>query len=72
MPPPTPPPPGLPPAPRGGGGVYPPARGGIVGAPMPAPDGQVWSTITPGTDHRLTQAVGALLEGLPGGGWRPE
>ncbi|MFE3542328.1 ESX secretion-associated protein EspG [Nocardia sp. NPDC059177] len=52
--------------------VYDTARGRIVVAPMTAPDGQVWSTITPGTDHRLTQAVGALLEGLPGGGWRPD
>jgi hypothetical protein len=52
--------------------VYDTARGRIVVAPMTAPDGQVWSTITPGTDHRLTQAIGALLEGLPGGGWRPD
>lgn len=52
--------------------VYDTARGRIVVAPSTAPDGQVWSTITPGTDHRLTQAVGALLEGLPGGGWQPE
>lgn len=51
--------------------VYDTARGRIVVAPMTAPDGQVWSTITPGTDHRLSQAVGALLEGLPGGGWQP-
>ncbi|MFD4460675.1 ESX secretion-associated protein EspG [Nocardia sp. NPDC058480] len=52
--------------------VYDTARGRIVVAPMTAPDGQMWSTITPGTDHRLTQAIGALLEGLPGGGWRSE
>nr|WP_228537058.1 ESX secretion-associated protein EspG [Nocardia sp. XZ_19_231] len=52
--------------------VYDTARGRIVVAPMTAPDGQVWSTITPGTDHRLTQAIGALLEGLPGGGWQSE
>ncbi|MFC9661374.1 ESX secretion-associated protein EspG [Nocardia sp. NPDC127606] len=50
--------------------VYDTARGRIVVAPMTAPDGQVWATITPGTDHRLTQAIGALLEGLPGGGWQ--
>ncbi|MDO3647284.1 ESX secretion-associated protein EspG [Nocardia mangyaensis] len=52
--------------------VYDTARGRIVVAPSTAPDGQLWSTMTPGTDHRLTQAVGALLEGLPGGGWRPD
>ncbi|MFC4124738.1 ESX secretion-associated protein EspG [Nocardia rhizosphaerae] len=52
--------------------VYDTARGRIVVAPMTAPDGQVWSTITPGTDHRLTQAIGALLEGLPGGRWLPQ
>ncbi|WP_054815791.1 ESX secretion-associated protein EspG [Nocardia arizonensis] len=52
--------------------VYDTARGRIVVAPTTAPDGLVWSTITPGTDHRLTQAVGALLEGLPGGRWLPD
>ncbi|MFD4354879.1 ESX secretion-associated protein EspG [Nocardia sp. NPDC058519] len=52
--------------------VYDTARGRIVVAPMTAPDGRLWSTITPGTDHRLTQAIGALLEGLPGGRWQPD
>lgn len=52
--------------------VYDTARGRIVVAPMTAPDGRVWSTISPGTDHRLSQAVGALLEGLPGGRWLPD
>ncbi|MEV0433780.1 ESX secretion-associated protein EspG [Nocardia sp. NPDC050413] len=52
--------------------VYDTARGRVVVTPATAPDGQVWSTITPGTDHRLTQAVGALLEGLPGGRWQPD
>ncbi|GGK57497.1 ESX secretion-associated protein EspG [Nocardia camponoti] len=52
--------------------VYDTARGRVVIAPMTAPDGRLWSTISPGTDHRVTQAIGALLEGLPGGRWQSE
>ncbi|MGA6208739.1 ESX secretion-associated protein EspG [Nocardia testacea] len=49
--------------------VYDTERGRIVAAPMVSPDRQVWSTVTTGSDHRVAQAVTALLEGLPGGRW---
>ncbi|MFI5535603.1 ESX secretion-associated protein EspG [Nocardia sp. NPDC051900] len=52
--------------------VYDTGRGRIVVAPMVAPDQQLWSTVTTGTDHRVTQAVATLLEGLPGGRWLPQ
>ncbi|MBF6171398.1 ESX secretion-associated protein EspG [Nocardia blacklockiae] len=51
--------------------IYDTARGRIVVAPMVAPDRQVWSTVTPGTDHRVAQAITALIDGLPGGRWLP-
>ncbi|MBH0777583.1 ESX secretion-associated protein EspG [Nocardia bovistercoris] len=49
--------------------VYDTGRGRIVAAPGIAPDQQVWSTVTPGTDHRIAQAVSALIETLPVGRW---
>ncbi|WP_330183363.1 ESX secretion-associated protein EspG [Nocardia sp. NBC_01503] len=49
--------------------VYDTARGRIVAAPGIAPDQQVWSTLTPGTDHRVAQAISGLVESLPGGRW---
>ncbi|MFF2552650.1 ESX secretion-associated protein EspG [Nocardia sp. NPDC058058] len=49
--------------------VYDTARGRIVAAPGIAPDQQVWSTLTPGTDHRVAQAISALIDSLPGGRW---
>ncbi|WP_280300527.1 ESX secretion-associated protein EspG [Nocardia abscessus] len=51
--------------------VYDTGRGRIVVAPTVSPDQQIWSTVTTGTDHRVTQAVATLLEGLPGGRWLP-
>lgn len=51
--------------------IYDTARGRIVVAPMVAPDQQLWSTVTPGSDHRVAQAFTALLDGLPGGRWLP-
>ncbi|MFB7721513.1 MULTISPECIES: ESX secretion-associated protein EspG [unclassified Nocardia] len=49
--------------------VYDTARGRIVAAPGVAPDQQVWSTLTPGTDHRVAQAISGLIDMLPGGRW---
>ncbi|WP_433205020.1 ESX secretion-associated protein EspG [Nocardia sp. CA-107356] len=49
--------------------VYDTARGRIVAAPGVAVDQQIWSTLTPGTDHRITQAISGLIELLPGGRW---
>ncbi|MFE1593216.1 ESX secretion-associated protein EspG [Nocardia sp. NPDC058705] len=51
--------------------VYDTGRGRIVVAPGIAPDQQVWSTVTPGSDHRLAQAISGLIELLPGGRWLP-
>ncbi|WP_280398183.1 ESX secretion-associated protein EspG [Nocardia carnea] len=49
--------------------VYDTERGRLVAAPTVSPDQQVWSTVTTGSDHRVTQAIATLLEGLPGGRW---
>ncbi|WP_067695637.1 ESX secretion-associated protein EspG [Nocardia jejuensis] len=49
--------------------VYDTARGRIVAAPGVAPDQQLWSTLTPGSDHRVAQAISALIDSLPGGRW---
>ncbi|MEU1206775.1 ESX secretion-associated protein EspG [Nocardia sp. NPDC005825] len=49
--------------------VYDTARGRIVAAPGVAPDQQLWSTLTPGSDHRIAQSISALIDSLPGGRW---
>ncbi|WP_280425434.1 ESX secretion-associated protein EspG [Nocardia carnea] len=49
--------------------VYDTDRGRLVAAPTVSPDQQIWSTVTTGSDHRVTQAIATLLEGLPGGRW---
>jgi hypothetical protein len=49
--------------------VYDTARGRIIAIPGLAPDQQSWSTVTPGTDHRIAQAISALIEMLPGERW---
>ncbi|MET8650207.1 MULTISPECIES: ESX secretion-associated protein EspG [Nocardia] len=51
--------------------VYDTSRGRIVASPGAAADLRVWSTFTPGTDHRVAQAIAALIESLPGGRWMP-
>jgi hypothetical protein len=58
--------------PPGAVAVYETGRGRIVAAPGIASDQQVWSTVTPGTDHRIAQAISALIESLPGGRWLPQ
>lgn len=55
----------------GGVAVYDTERGRIVASPGTSPDMRVWSTFTPGTDHRIAQAISALVESLPGGRWMP-
>ncbi|UGT39664.1 ESX secretion-associated protein EspG [Nocardia yamanashiensis] len=52
--------------------IYDTARGRIVAAPGVASDQQVWSTFTPGTDHRVAQAISALVGIVPGGRWMPD
>jgi hypothetical protein len=49
--------------------VYDTGRGRIVVTPGIAPDQTSWSTVTPGTDQRIAQAISALIEMLPGGRW---
>lgn len=55
--------------PPGAVAIYDTERGRIVAAPGIAPDQQVWSTVTPGTDHRVAQAISGLIETLPGRRW---
>lgn len=43
-------------------GVFYTKRGRIVGAPSASPTGQLWSTLKPGSDHALTQAIKQLVE----------
>jgi hypothetical protein len=42
-------------------------RGRLVSAPSMSPGGQLWTTIKPGSDHRLAQAISQLAELAPGG-----
>ncbi|MQY25013.1 ESX secretion-associated protein EspG [Nocardia aurantia] len=49
--------------------VYDTARGRIVATPGVAADQQVWSTLAPGTDRRIGDAIRGLIESLPGGRW---
>lgn len=51
--------------------IYDTSRGRIAASPGTAPDLRVWSTFTPGTDHRIAEAISALVETLPGGRWMP-
>ncbi|MFG1794386.1 ESX secretion-associated protein EspG [Nocardia sp. NPDC049149] len=55
--------------PPGAVAIYDTGRGRIVAAPGIAQDQQRWSTVTPGTDHRIAQAISGLVETLPGGRW---
>lgn len=43
-------------------GVFYTKRGRIVGAPSASPSGELWTTLKPGSDHAITQAVGQLVE----------
>lgn len=49
-------------------GVFYTKRGRIVGAPSSSPSGQLWSTLKPGSDHTVRQAIGQLVE-LSGYRW---
>ncbi|WP_040794560.1 ESX secretion-associated protein EspG [Nocardia higoensis] len=51
--------------------VYDTARGRIAASPNAAPDLRVWTTFSPGSDHRIAQAISALVATLPGGRWMP-
>lgn len=43
-------------------GVFYTKRGRIVGAPSASPTGQLWSTLKPGSDHSIAQAIKQLVE----------
>ena len=49
-------------------GIFYTKRGRIVGAPSASPSGQLWTTLKPGSDHTIKQAVGQLVE-LSGYRW---
>lgn len=49
-------------------GVFYTKRGRIVGAPSISPSKQVWTTLKPGSDHAIGQAIGQLVE-LSDDGW---
>ncbi|MBU3065199.1 ESX secretion-associated protein EspG [Nocardia sp. NEAU-G5] len=51
--------------------VYDTVAGRIIGGGNAAPDGQIWTTLAPGTDRRLAQVIAAQLEALPEGRWMP-
>ncbi|ORA36236.1 ESX secretion-associated protein EspG [Mycobacterium aquaticum] len=48
-------------------GVFYTRRGRLVSAPSVSPTGQLWTTIKPGSDHRVAQAVSQLAELVPAG-----
>ena len=51
--------------------VYSTPRGRMVTSPSKSSDGRSWTTISPGTSHRIKQAVTRLIETLPSGRWTP-
>ncbi|MGW0054437.1 ESX secretion-associated protein EspG [Nocardia nova] len=55
----------------GAAAVYDTARGRIAASPGIASDQRMWTTFTPGSDHRVAQAITALIGTLPGGRWMP-
>lgn len=46
-------------------GVFYTRRGRIVGAPSASPSGQLWTTLKPGSDHAIGQAISQLVELSP-------
>ncbi|MGV9709741.1 ESX secretion-associated protein EspG [Gordonia sp. NPDC003424] len=51
--------------------IYETVRGRVVGSPSVSPDGQMWTTLSAGSGHRIKQAIGLLVETLPSGRWMP-
>lgn len=43
-------------------GVFYTKKGRIVGAPSASPSGQLWTTLKPGSDHTIGQAISQLVE----------
>lgn len=51
--------------------IYDTADGRIMASPSMSPDGRIWTTLSAGTSHRISQAVVLLVETLPSGRWMP-
>lgn len=51
--------------------VYCTPRGAMVTSPSQSSDGRLWTTISPGSSHRIRQAIARLIETLPTGRWVP-
>lgn len=51
--------------------VFDTGKGRIVSSPSKSLDGRLWTTLSPGTGHRITQAIGLLIETLPDARWFP-
>ncbi|WP_240498496.1 ESX secretion-associated protein EspG [Williamsia sp. 1135] len=51
--------------------IYDTARGRILAGPSTSPDGRIWTTLSGGSPHKISQAVELLVETLPSGRWLP-
>ncbi len=51
--------------------VYDTTAGRIIGGGSVTADGQTWTTLAPGSDHRMAQVIASLIEALPEGRWMP-
>ncbi len=51
--------------------IYDTVRGRILAGPSKSPDGRIWTTLSGGSPHRISQAVELLVETLPSGRWLP-
>ncbi|EFV14058.1 ESX secretion-associated protein EspG [Segniliparus rugosus] len=57
---------------KGAVSIFDSPKGRFVSSPSVAGDGEIWSTFTPGTDHRISQAFTSLIELLPSEKWWPQ
>ncbi|MBU3065402.1 ESX secretion-associated protein EspG [Nocardia sp. NEAU-G5] len=51
--------------------VYDTSAGRIIGGGSVTAADQTWTTLAPGSDHRMAQVIAALVESLPEGRWMP-
>ena len=57
---------------KGAVSIFDSPKGRFVSSPSKASDGEIWSTLSPGSDHRISQAFASLIELLPSEKWWPE
>lgn len=57
---------------KGAVSVFDSPKGRFVSSPSQASDGEIWSTLSPGSDYRISQAFASLIELLPSEKWWPE